>query len=433
MGSSARTVVTQDAMMDPGSKPKLNSKEKSKAEEEEDHKRKSQEEDKEREETARMGAASSNDIFSRKEVELRRKDGPEEAPSLKSLAVGQFDLTATANTERGNKILLNSNDLHPFDDRGRKVIEKYNKHWAMVLNPEEASAGCDLTELARRSTLHSLKGDDDAKVNGGFGKEFKRLVGFAGADDKHVDHVKGMGNSGGSGENDGYDSDTVLFEELNLKNIDAYAGKQLGDTMRNDGADEKTSIDKMKEDAFYGQLTLEEVTSLSAPSKDGDGNGDGNTKAFHNLKNAFPDPKLGNALLQALTKHMVLDSMTEKDTAKMTKSMPEAFRKKLTSFTRRSNELLRHFFALRHVMENEKKLKKSGASSSSTSKSSQKLKKIVTAMEGVFSEIDALRKDREQSEQARKMCLPIINQMDWAFKLNTGSKGSGGGFVTVED
>ena len=411
VGSSARTVSKEKDSSGKG--------------EDDDEKKRIKDEDKEREETARMGAASSNDIFSRKEIELHKREAHDShskpKPSLKDLAVGQFDLTATANTERGAKLLLNSNDLHPFDDRGKKVIEKYNKHWAMVLNPEDASAGCDLTELARRSAQHSLKDDDDAKVNGGFGQEFRRLVGFANADDQNVDHVKGMGRNS---KDD--DSEPCLFEELNLKNVDAYAGKKLG----MNSANEKVSVEKMKKDAMFAQIAMEQVKDIVAPFINHKSGGGRKDSSVHKLDNAFPDPKFGNALLMALTKHMVLDSMTEKDTAKMAKSLPEDFRKRLTAFTRRSNELLRHFFALRHVMENEKKLKKSG------SKSSKKLKKIVMAMEGVYREMEGMRKDlpqSEQGEQMRKMCLPIMDQLDWAFKLNRDSSGSGGGFVTVED
>lgn len=440
VGSSARSVT--------GLTSRTNEKESSKADDEEEQQKKKQkqrsqqEEDKEREETARMGAASSNDIFSRKEMELRKREAKERQlrppPSLKDLAVGQFDLTATANTERGTKLLLNSNDLHPFDDRGKKVIEKYNKHWAMVLNPEDASAGCDLTELARRSTQHSLRGDDDAKVNGGFGKEFRRLVGFANADEHHVDHVKGMGDGTGDGDDDD-EEEPSLFQELNLKNVDAYAGKKLG-------ADEtqpqqsQQSMEKMKQDAMFSQIALKSVTDLVAPlvnAKTHDGD-KGSSSMSQQLENAFPDPNFGKALLEALTKHMVLDSMTEKDTAKMAKSLPEEFRKKLTSYTRRSNELLRHFFALRHVMETEKKLKQKMKGGGATGKvqSSQKLKKIVAAMEGVYREMEGMRKDlpqSEQGEQMRKMCLPIMDNLDWAFKLNRDSSDRGGGFVTVED
>jgi transcription initiation factor TFIIH subunit 1 len=138
---------------------------------------------------------------------------------------------ATAHTERGSKLLLGStNDMHPFDDRGKKVIEKYNRHWAMVLNPNDASAGCDLKALAKKSVQYVLEDDDDAKVNGGFGKEMQRLVGFASADDDHVDHVKGVGRRGlknNDKDDDEHDSEEpVLFEELNLRNINAYSGNK---------------------------------------------------------------------------------------------------------------------------------------------------------------------------------------------------------------
>jgi len=455
VGSSAKTVGVS-----------LNPEESKKKEEEDvDGGKKEREEEsqhqqqKEREETARMGAASSNDIFSRKEIELQKRirsrlDGSNHdaggnaiamAAGVQRMAVGQFDLLATANTERGSKLLLNSNDLHPFDDRGRKVIEKYNRHWAMVLNPDDASAGCDLTALAKKSALHALEDDDDAKVNGGFGKEMKRLVGFANADHDHVDHVKGMGRMNGE-ERDDDDgaSEPVLFEELKLRNIDAYAGKNIGVGTNTQDEDPH---EMSKTDLMYSQFAMEQIKKLVAPlidSKRSEGSHQGSLHSTHCVEHAFPTPKFGCNLLLALTKHMVLDSMTEMDTAKMTKSLPEDFRKRLTSYTRRSNELLRHFFALRHVMEQEKKVTGNGggssstgtSSSSSSSKSSQKLKRIVQGMEGVYRELEGMRKDLPQielGEQMRKMCLPIMDQLDWAFKLNRDISRSGGGFVDIQD
>jgi len=412
-----------------------------------------------------MGAASSNDIFSRKELELQKRtrlDGSNHnhnhglgtanaggnaismAAGLQRLAVGQFDLLATANTERGTKLLINSNDLHPYDDRGKKVIEKYNRHWAMVLNPDDASAGCDLTALAKKSALHVLEDDDDAKVNGGFGKEMKRLVGFANADHDHVDHVKGMGrNTGEERDDDDGESEPVLFEELKLRNIDAYAGKNIG---TGDNTQDEDPHEMSKTDLMYSQFAMEQVKKIVAPlieSKQSENiqQSLGSQYSTHRVGNAFPTPKFGCNLLLALTKHMVLDSMTEKDTAKMTKSLPEDFRKRLTSYTRRSNELLRHFFALRHVMEQEKKGTVNGGVSSSTNssgKSSHKLKRIVQGMEGVYRELEGMRRDLPQTElgeQMRKMCLPIMDQLDWAFKLNRDrdTLRSGGGFVDIQD
>jgi len=38
----------------------------------------------------------------------------------------------------------------------------------------------------------------------------------------------------------------------------------------------------------------------------------------------------------------------------------------------------------------------------------------------------------KSGEIMRKMCLPIMHQLDYAFKLNRDGAGGGGGFVTVE-
>jgi transcription initiation factor TFIIH subunit 1 len=68
--------------------------------------------------------------------------------------------------------------------------------------------------------------------------------------------------------------------------------------------------------------------------------------------------------------------------------------------------------------------------------SSHKLKRIVQGLEDVYREMEGMRKDLPQTElgeKMRKMCLPIMDQLDWAFKLNRDSSGSGGGFVTVND
>jgi transcription initiation factor TFIIH subunit 1 len=403
-----------------------------------------------------MGAASSNDIFSRKEIELKKRqqqtDGNVSASAScmsmstqmstsaagqrqQRIAVGQFDLTATANTERGSKLLLNSNDLHPFDDRGKKVIEKYNRHWAMVLNPNDATAGCDLTDLAKHSALHVLEDDDDAKVNGGFGREMKRLVGFANADHDHVDHVKGMGrshsNTNRGGDGDDYDDETepVLFEELKLRNVDAYAGKNVGTDVQTED-----TLEMDKKDVMFSQFALDQVKKMVQPLIDSKG-AEGSQNSIYQVGNTFPHPSFGAKLLMSLTDRMVKDAMTEKDTVKMTKSLPEDFRKRLTSYTRRSDELLRHFFALRHVMEQEKKANGGGSSSSNGNQSSQKLKRIVQGMEDVFRELEEMRKSFPQAElgeRMRKMCKPIMDQLDSAFVLNKDSSRSGGGFVDIQ-
>jgi transcription initiation factor TFIIH subunit 1 len=366
---------------------------------------------KEREESARMGAASSNDIFSRKEMELQRIQAQtlssrKMRQSSVNIAFGQFDLTSTANTERGSKLLLKSSDLEPSDDRSRKVIEKYNKHWAIVLNPDLARAGCNVSDLVHESVNHVVEGDDDAKALGGVGREMHQLVRYANARDNYADTRDS--------------SELVLYKELKLANINRYTFDREG---QND--ESKTDIDDR--DMAFAQSSMELLKSMVQPLIKETSHQNASNMA---TENAFPDPNFGKNLLLALTKHMVRDAMTDKDTAKQVKSLPEEFRSQLISYTRRSSELLRHFFALRHVIEEEQKLNKP------TLKSARKLEKIVKAMEGVFRELESKRNELPQSERGdlmRVMMLQTMEQLDWAIQLNPKTSRSSGGFVTVAD
>jgi transcription initiation factor TFIIH subunit 1 len=52
--------------------------------------------------------------------------------------------------------------------------------------------------------------------------------------------------------------------------------------------------------------------------------------------------------------------------------------------------------------------------------------------------MEGMRRDLPQTETGemmRKMCLPIMDQLDWAFKLHREGSGGGGGggFVTVDE
>jgi len=88
-----------------------------------------------------------------------------------------------------------------------RIIEKYNRHWAIVLNPNDAKVGISHVELAKRSTKNLLQDDDnDAQPGGGVDAEMKRLVRFANAREGHVDHVRCVGED--------Y-SDTVMGPEIN--------------------------------------------------------------------------------------------------------------------------------------------------------------------------------------------------------------------------
>ena len=406
-------------------------------------------------ESVRVATASSNDIFSRKEMELKQIQEKEKAEleedeeyqrqlrlaklrkqtSDKSIAIGQFDLTSTANTERGSKLLLNTKgDIFPSNDCGKKVIEKYNKHWAMVLNPKEAVAGCDLSSLARKSVTIALDGDNDANAKGGNDEEMQRLVHSAAA------------SSCQDGSDDHYHyGDNVLFEELSLKNINAYSG-QFARGNRSEDSD-STPIEKQLEiDVAFSKVAMGQVKTLVEPiissaasSQDTDQKVDG----------ALPDKKFGMQLLMALTKKLVEDSKTEKDAARMTNELSQDFRKQFTKYFRRSSELLRHFYALRRLMETEQKKTSKNNDPEKNGKEkkqqqlSQKLDRIATGLEDVYREMEGMKNvlpSSDLGERMRKMFIPIMDQLDWASKLhkdgltsNSGPKKTGGfGFVDVD-
>lgn len=211
--------------------------------------------------------------------------------------------------------------------------------------------------------------------------------------------------------------------------MDAYAGKNVGTDVQTED-----TLEMDKKDVMFSQFALDQVKKMVQPLIDSKG-AEGSQNSIYQVGNTFPHPSFGAKLLMSLTDRMVKDAMTEKDTVKMTKSLPEDFRKRLTSYTRRSDELLRHFFALRHVMEQEKKANGGGSSSSNGNQSSQKLKRIVQGMEDVFRELEEMRKSFPQAElgeRMRKMCKPIMDQLDSAFVLNKDSSRSGGGFVDIQ-
>jgi hypothetical protein len=429
-------------------------------------------------ENVRVATASSNDIFSRKEMELQRlreqqrqlqlqkqqeqgqqgnhKQQQQQQYSMsqmmpnrrsnKLIAIGQFDLTSTANTERGSKLLLHTHgDVHPSNDCGKKVIEKYNKHWAMVLNPNDAVAGCDLSAMARKSVRVVLDGDNDANAKGGIDEEMKRLVSIASSASNSalIKNPDGGDNESDTeiGDDNYYYGDNVLFEELALKNINAYSNQlspsddvtkqPLEKQLELDVVFSKFAMDEVK--TMVKPILLAAVSSESAQEKKVDG--------------ALPHRKIGYPLIMALTKKLLEDSNSEKDTAKMANNLPQEFRKKFTKYFRRASELLRHFFALRRLMEIEQKQKdkeSNGSTKNNTgndeksSQSKQKLERIATGLEDVYREIEAM-KNAEPNEKLRKMFIPVMDQLDWASKLHkdgltssNGPKKHGGfGFVDV--
>ena len=115
--------------------------------------------------------------------------------------MGQFDLASTFETERGN-LLEGPRDNHPpssdFDGKGQKVIQKYNRHWAMVMHPKDAVAGSDLMQVARQSVSEVIPGDEDAKFGGGTDADMTKLVGFAMSSPEEANHALGIGMLGDS-------------------------------------------------------------------------------------------------------------------------------------------------------------------------------------------------------------------------------------------
>uniref|UniRef100_A0A7S2URI8 Uncharacterized protein n=1 Tax=Attheya septentrionalis TaxID=420275 RepID=A0A7S2URI8_9STRA len=328
--------------------------------------------------------------------------------STHQLAVGQFDLAATANTERGSRLLLEGGrDLFPLPDdnsKAERVIDKYNRHWAMVLNPDEATAGCDLHQIARRSVQQvGGSSEEDAQVGGGVTDEMRRLVGFASADADHADHVHGRGT--GSDDVD----DDALFDELTLHNIEGYSG-----TIQTGASSEEAIQEASQRRALFSKSLMDKLRIATTSS----------TNSTPLASSIFPNPQLGRELLSALTRKMEADARTDADAIRLAHGLPEQFLEDLSKYFRRTCELLRHFFGLRQQLEG--------------GQQKQKLHKIVGGMEVVYRKMEAMRKELPQSEageRMRKMCKPIMDQLDWAFQLNRGDLGrsGGGGFVTVEE
>jgi len=332
------------------------------------------------------------------------------------LAVGQFDLASTAEGERGEKLL--GKDLHPPPEKGSagaRVIDKYNRHWAIVLHPTESTAGVDLGKVASKSAKESTLSkddDDDAKVNGGADREMRRLVGFADANENDADYARGVG-----------DNDDDLLE-LHLSNVDVYSGK-FGSSVKNSTSNETDAETQLRYAKFLA-ASMRSCTEHILKEKTA-----GKAKGFCNaptLVKPLPDPKIGRGLLEALTKKMAADSQTEADVQHLADTLPEEFKTKLATFFRRSSELLRHFFSLRSVF-NDNGDGNGGIGQSESQK--KRLDGIVKGMEKVHGEMYELTRNLPLVES--KMFKPIMDQLDWAFKLHReDSSKSKGGFVTVK-
>eukprot|EP00970_Alexandrium_tamarense_P011637 scaffold2554_cov180-Alexandrium_tamarense.AAC.6 len=366
---------------------------------------------------SRLAAAGTDDIFSRYERSNALGEGGSRQvrPLGTHIAVGQFDLASTAETERGERF-LEGNDLHPppeGNSQGARVIDKYNRHWAIVLHPNDSTAGVDLAKVAAASATDITDDDEDAKVNGGCDREMYRLVGFANASENDADHSRGVGD------------ESEDFTELTLRNVGAYTGKFSADGKVDGGVPANEAEISLK----YAKYLAATMRATTEPLlKDAN---TGKTKGFcfaPTLVHALPEPKIGRGLLEALTKKMAADSQTDADVQRLADTLPVEFRTKLASYFRRSSELLRHFFSLRSVF-NDNSDGNGGIGVSDSQKS--RLTSIVTGMEKVHGEMYDLTRNLPLVES--KMFKPIMDQLDYAFKLHRedSSKGGGGGFVTV--
>lgn len=381
---------------------------------------------------SRLAAAGTDDIFSRYDAKGTSSQHNEHASLGRNhhnrhrhrklgtqLAVGQFDLASTAGAERGDRFL--GKDLHPppeKDSAGAHVIDKYNRHWAIVLHPTESTAGMDLGSVAAKSARDDAttkKDDEDAKANGGCDREMRQLIGFANADDNDADYARGVGD----------DEDNDLME-LHLHNVDAYTGKfgaASDDHTSNGGKedDPKLHLTYAKYLAAAMRASTEPILREKTAGK---------AKGFCNaptLVKPLPDPRIGRGLLEALTKKMAADSQTDADAQQLAETLTEEFKTKLATFFRRASELLRHFFSLRSVF-NESGDGHGGIGPSDSQKN--RLTNIVKGMEKVHGEMYELTRNLPMMES--KMFKPIMEQLDWAFKLHReDSSKSTGGFVTV--
>ena len=372
---------------------------------------------------ARLGAAGANDLFSRAEAEQSQHgSGPSattggaRTTKKRPKVGGQFDLAATAASDRGDRV-LNATDLFPQDTGAAggggsgdgttaRVIDKYNRHSRLVVrhSDDPGSAAVD---------------DDgvDEENEPGTDAEMRRLVGFADATEDSADHVHG--------------TEDGIYEELFLRNVGAYSGNMgNGDTAAAGGANPSTA-EEMKKRGVLSKAVAASTREMATQMLRADGGNNGDNGKSTTLEGSFPPASLGKELLSALTKRMAQNSSADTDATAITNQMPTEFRDKLNSYFRRSSELLRHFFGIRDSLD-------PNMGGGCSEADLRKLNKIVKGMEKIYREMEAMRKSLPQSklgEAMRKMCVPIMDQLDLAFKLHreNASGRSGGGFVTVEE
>jgi transcription initiation factor TFIIH subunit 1 len=192
------------------------------------------------------------------------------------------------------------------DGKGAKAIQKYNRHWAMVMHPKDAAAGSDLMEVACRSVTEVLPDEEDAKARGRIDSDMKRLVSL-----EEANHALGIGLA-----------DLDEYEELALKNIEAYySGRPSAPNLEQDDGKIRIKYGVM------ANLLVQKLKELAAATQE--------NRERHGgaqLDEAFPPAELGKELLAALTRKMAADSKTYVDALEVVRLLPDDFKKRLHSY-----------------------------------------------------------------------------------------------------
>ena len=354
--------------------------------------------------------AGAEDIFSRYDVELmKERDERENNATTNSisskkrkigrdLGIGQFDLLKTFEVERPK---LGATDLHPTTSQNSqtaRIVKKYNRHWGLVMNFNQAAAGNSLVDMSKPK--NNREDDLSAEVNGGNDEEFERLVKFAECPQNEADHRRARGDD--------------EFFALSLRDVDVYSSSNT-----NDSSSKVQNSELLRRDsdlaAFMASRMKTYTNSIYDPSSTKSlmerkyAESENSKIAKMGMKCQFPDGRSGQRLLGALTNKIKESTKTEADTMAQVKSLPEQYKREIEKFFLRSSEILRHFYGLLNTNEN------------------KKLDKIVDGIRVLYEEIQNLRKllldsGEEGVEIVLSLCLSIIKQLDHAVKQRQALK-----------
>ena len=354
--------------------------------------------------------AGAEDIFSRYDVELmKERDERENNATTNSisskkrkigrdLGIGQFDLLKTFEVERPK---LGATDLHPTTSQNSqtaRIVKKYNRHWGLVMNFNQAAAGNSLVDMSKPK--NNREDDLSAEVNGGNDEEFERLVKFAECPQNEADHRRARGDD--------------EFFALSLRDVDVYSSSNT-----NDSSSKVQNSELLRRDsdlaAFMASRMKTYTNSIYNPSSTKGlmerkyAESENSKIAKMGMKCQFPDGRSGQRLLGALTNKIKESTKTEADTMAQVKSLPEQYKREIEKFFLRSSEILRHFYGLLNTDEN------------------KKLDKIVDGIRVLYEEIQNLRKllldsGEEGVEIVLSLCLSIIKQLDHAVKQRQALK-----------